>query len=94
MKGECDYGIRSSTYAESEIGWCAGIQSHNNREHPPRTNPDIDPARTPQNYDIIYNDRYAKAVKDTIECFATETKTVRKDAVVTAHLSLPVTSRL
>ena len=71
-------------------GGVRGIQSHNNREHPPRTNPDIDPARTPQNYDIIYNDRYAKAVKDTIECFATETKTVRKDAVV--YCSFIVTS--
>lgn len=73
-----------------KLGGVRGIQSHNNREHPPRTNPDIDPARTPQNYDIIYNDRYAKAVKDTIECFATETKTVRKDAVV--YCSFIVTS--
>lgn len=67
-----------------------GIQSHNNREHPPRTNPDIHPERTEQNYDLISCDNYASRVKRLITERATETKTVRKDAVV--YCSFIVTS--
>lgn len=63
-------------------GGVRGIQSHNNREHPPKTNPDIDFSRTAENYDLIYHDNYYRGVKQTIEFFATETNTVRKDAVV------------
>lgn len=73
-----------------KAGGVRGIQSHNNREHPPKTNPDIEPSRTEQNYDLIYSDNYARSVKGTIENFATETKTVRKDAVV--YCSFIVTS--
>lgn len=63
-------------------GGVGGIQSHVNREHPPKTNPDIDPSKTAENYDVIRNENFRHAIKDTIDCFATETKTVRKDAVV------------
>lgn len=59
-----------------------GIQSHINREHPPKTNPDIDESRTAENYDIVYENNFYKAVKGAIEHFATKTTTVRKDAVV------------
>lgn len=63
-------------------GGVRGIQSHNNREHPPKTNPDIDFSRTAENYDLIYHDNYYRGIKQTIESFATQTNTVRKDAVV------------
>lgn len=65
-----------------KAGGVRGIQSHNNREKPSKTNPDIKPAETPKNYDIIPSQHYQKNIKETIETFATETKTVRKDAVV------------
>lgn len=63
-------------------GGVRGIQSHNKREHPPKTNPDIDLNKSAENYDIIYADNYQEKIKNIIRNFATETKTVRKDAVV------------
>lgn len=65
-------------------GGVRGIQSHNQREKESRKNPDIDKTRSDQNYDILNssNINYNRAVKERIETFATETKTVRKDAVV------------
>jgi len=65
-------------------GAIRGIQSHNQREKDSRNNPDIDKTRSDQNYDLIHHARinYHKEIKDCIEHFATETKTVRKDAVL------------
>lgn len=34
-------------------GAVGGIQSHNNREHEPKTNPDVDMSRSEDNYDLI-----------------------------------------
>lgn len=65
-----------------KTGGLRGIQSHNNREKPPRTNPDIDKNRTPENYDLIPCDSYRQTVKGIISTFADQTRTVRKDAVV------------
>ena len=65
-----------------KTGGLGGIQSHMNREHPSKTNPDIDPERTLENYHILYTDNLRRSINTTIEVFATETKTVRKDAVV------------
>lgn len=65
-----------------KTGGLRGIQSHNNREKPPRTNPDIDKTRTVENYDLIVCDNYRQTVKNTISTFAEKTRTVRKDAVV------------
>lgn len=65
-----------------KTGGLRGIQSHNNREKPPHTNPDIDKNRTPENYDLIPCDSYRQAVKGIISTFADQTRTVRKDAVV------------
>lgn len=59
-----------------------GIQSHNKREHTPKTNPDIDSSRTEQNFDIVPCSDYSKKIKTIIEHNAATTKTVRKDAVV------------
>ena len=65
-----------------KTGGLGGIQSHMNREHPSKTNPDIDPERTQNNYQLLYTDNLRRSINTTIEVFATETKTVRKDAVV------------
>lgn len=65
-----------------KAGGVRGIQSHNNREHPPKTNPDIDPGKTPDNYDLLSERNYIRKIKAAIKNQATETKTVRKDAVV------------
>lgn len=73
-----------------KAGGVYGMQSHNNREHPPRTNPDIHPERTDQNYHVISCDNYAGRIKQLITEQATETKTVRKDAVV--YCSFIITS--
>ena len=37
-------------------GSVRGIQSHNQREKPPKTNPDVDLSRSGENYDLL-NDR-------------------------------------
>lgn len=65
-------------------GGVRGIQSHNQREKESRKNPDIDKTRSDQNYDILNsnNINYNRAVKERIDNFATQTATVRKDAVV------------
>lgn len=73
-----------------KAGGVKGIQSHNNRERRPRTNPDIDTSRSAENYDLVQSSNYSKTIKSNIEKFATETKTVRKDAVV--YCSFIVTS--
>lgn len=67
-----------------------GIQSHNNREHPPKTNPDIKPEQTVKNYDFIYCQNYAKRVRERIDKYATKTRTIRKDAV--GYCSFVITS--
>lgn len=65
-------------------GGLRGIQSHNQREKEPRSNPDIDKSRSKDNYDLIGsgNKNYTQEVNQRIEHFASKTKTVRKDAVV------------
>lgn len=65
-----------------KAGGVRGIQSHNNREKPSRTNPDIDPSRSNENVHIFHSSNYHQHIKGVIDNFATETKTVRKDAVV------------
>lgn len=65
-----------------KAGGIRGIQSHVNREHPPKTNPDIDAKRTPLNYDLHPQDNFYQYIKNTIKNSAPKTKTVRKDAVV------------
>lgn len=65
-----------------KMGGLRGIQSHNNREKPPRTNPDIDMSRTSENYCLVSCDNYRQAVSQTVKAFASKTRTIRKDAVV------------
>jgi len=65
-------------------GGVRGIQSHNQREKEPKKNPDVDMTRSKQNYDVLNpnNINYNREVKERIQNFAINTKTVRKDAVV------------
>lgn len=65
-----------------KAGGLRGIQSHINREHEPRTNPDVDMSRSAENYSIVPCSSFPVEVNRIIKTSATETKTVRKDAVV------------
>ena len=65
-----------------KAGAVGGIQSHNNREHLPRTNPDVDPLRSWRNYDIIPCDNYKRAIKENLSNLVKSNRAVRKDAVV------------
>lgn len=65
-----------------------GIQFHNQRERESRTNPDIDPEKTKENYDLINaaNINYNERVKEIIESQKTGTRKTRKDAVLVNEL--------
>lgn len=59
-----------------------GIQSHNNRERKSKSNQDIDYEKSSENYHLLKCDNYTNKILDTIYENATESKTIRKDAVV------------
>lgn len=65
-------------------GGIRGIQSHNQREKPPKTNPDIDLSRSWENYDLVNprNVNYNREITSRIEQFRKGQRAVRKDAVV------------
>ncbi|MBG9810146.1 hypothetical protein ABD68_00465 [Bacillus endophyticus] len=65
-----------------------GIQFHNQRERQSQTNFDIDPERTPLNYDLLHkeNINYNERVNEIIESQKTGTRKTRKDAVVVNEL--------
>lgn len=66
-------------------GGIRGIQSHNQREKPPKTNPDIDLSRSHENYDLVNprNINYNREITSRIEQFRKPgQRAVRKDAVV------------
>ncbi len=59
-----------------------GIQSHINREHKSKTNPDIDESRSGDNWHIWHCSVLPQVIRSNIKHYAPLTKTVRKDAVV------------
>lgn len=59
-----------------------GIQSHNNRERKSKSNQDIDYEKSSENYHLLKCDNYTNKIVDTIYEYATESNTIRKDAVV------------
>lgn len=63
-------------------GGIRGIQSHVNREHPPKTNPDINPARTRDNYAFVESRNFYRDAMRIVRENAPKTKTIRKDAVL------------
>ena len=76
-----------------------GIQSHNRRERRSRSNPDIRPDKSRENYDLHQPEvrDYARAVQSRIDSLDLP-KAVRKDAVVLCGLivtsDLPFFARL
>jgi len=66
-------------------GAVGGIQSHNNREHEPKTNPDVDMSRSKDNYDLVPCENYQRAIKEKIADLVVSKKAVRKDAVVACN---------
>lgn len=61
---------------------CGGIQSHVNREHESKTNPDIDYSKSKENVTIWENPNLYSWCKFQIKTLAPETKKIRKDAVM------------
>jgi hypothetical protein len=59
-----------------------GIQSHDLREKPPRTNPDIQWGKTADNYSLKPCENFAHAVRARIEDSVDKKQTVKKDAVL------------
>lgn len=66
-------------------GAVKGIQSHNNREHEPKTNPDVDMSRSGENYHLVPCDNYRAAIKQKIADYVKTGRAVRKDAVVVCN---------
>lgn len=66
-------------------GAVGGIQSHNNREHEPKTNPDVDMLRSHENYDLVPCDNYRRAIKEKMSDLVESGRAVRKDAVVVCN---------
>lgn len=66
-------------------GAVGGIQSHNNREHEPKTNPDVDMSRSKDNYDLVPCDNYRRAIKEKLSDLVESGRAVRKDAVVVCN---------
>ena len=66
-------------------GAVGGIQSHNNREHEPKTNPDVDMSRSHENYDLVPCDNYRRAIKEKLSDLVESGRAVRKDAVVVCN---------
>ena len=65
-----------------------GIQFHNQRERESKTNDDIDPDRTHENYDLVNDEPidYNERVKEIIESQKVGTRKTRKDAVLVNEL--------
>lgn len=66
-------------------GAVGGIQSHNNREHEPKTNPDVDMLRSHENYDLVPCDNYRRTIKEKLSDLVESGRAVRKDAVVVCN---------
>lgn len=66
-------------------GAVGGIQSHNNREHEPKTNPDVDMSRSGENYDIVQCQNYRAEIRQKLSNLVESKKAVRKDAVVVCN---------
>lgn len=66
-------------------GAVGGIQSHNNREHEPKTNPDVDMSRSEDNYDLIPCDNYKRSIKEKLSNLVESSRAIRKDAVVVCN---------
>lgn len=68
-----------------KAGSMGGIQSHNNREHLPKSNQDIDMERTKDNYDIVPCDSYYRTFRQKVSELVESKRAVRKDAVAVCN---------
>lgn len=82
MRGGNKVGYAVVHMMKIKSGAVGGIQSHNNREHEPKTNPDVDMSRSEDNYDLISCDNYKRSIKEKLSNLVENSRAVRKDAVV------------
>ena len=85
MRGGNKVGYAVVHMMKIKSGAVGGIQSHNNREHEPKTNPDVDMSRSEDNYDLISCDNYKRSIKEKLSNLVESSRTVRKDAVVVCN---------
>lgn len=85
MRGGNKVGYAVVHMMKIKSGAVGGIQSHNNREHEPKTNPDVDMSRSEDNYDLIPCDNYKRSIKEKLSNLVESSRTVRKDAVVVCN---------
>lgn len=85
MRGGNKVGYAVVHMMKIKSGAVGGIQSHNNREHEPKTNPDVDMDRSEDNYDLIPCDNYKRSIKEKLSNLVESSRAVRKDAVVVCN---------
>lgn len=85
MRGGNKVGYAVVHMMKIKSGAVGGIQSHNNREHGPKTNPDVDMSRSEDNYDLIPCDNYKRSIKEKLSNLVESSRAVRKDAVVVCN---------
>lgn len=85
MRGGNKVGYAVVRMMKIKSGAVGGIQSHNNREHEPKTNPDVDMSRSEDNYDLISCDNYKRSIKEKMSNLVESSRAVRKDAVVVCN---------
>lgn len=85
MRGGNKVGYAVVHMMKIKSGAVGGIQSHNNREHEPKTNPDVDVSRSEDNYDLIPCDNYKRSIKEKLSNLVESSRAVRKDAVVVCN---------
>ena len=85
MRGGNKVGYAVVHMMKIKSGAVGGIQSHNNREHEPKTNSDVDMSRSEDNYDLIPCDNYKRSIKEKLSNLVESSRAVRKDAVVVCN---------
>lgn len=85
MRGGNKVGYAVVHMMKIKSGAVGEIQSHNNREHEPKTNPDVDMSRSEDNYDLISCDNYKRSIKEKLSNLVESSRAVRKDAVVVCN---------
>lgn len=85
MRGGIKVGYAVVHMMKIKSGAVGGIQSHNNREHEPKTNPDVDMSRSEDNYDLIPCDNYKRSIKEKLSNLVESSRAIRKDAVVVCN---------
>ena len=85
MRGGNKVGYAVVHMMKIKFGAVGGIQSHNNREHEPKTNPDVDMSRSEDNYDLIPCDNYKRSIKEKLSNLVESSRAIRKDAVVVCN---------